>query len=166
MTLKDELGCIDKRIANPTTGLPEEVFEFITTVTPMINVDLLIKNESGKVLMTWRDDICGCGWHIPGGIIRYKESIKDRILAVARNELNTDVIFDEKPIMINEIMMPQRVRGHFISLLYKCYIKEGFVINNEKSENEVGFVSWIAEKPDNMVMGQREIYKDLWNKIY
>jgi colanic acid biosynthesis protein WcaH len=41
----------------------------------MVNVDLFISDDQGRVLLTWRDDeIFGAGWHIPGGMIRYKET--------------------------------------------------------------------------------------------
>lgn len=167
MSLKEQLEEIDKQIDNPSMGLPEEVFEFATTITPMINVDLLIKDKEGRVLMSWRDDICGTGWHIPGGIIRYKENIKDRILAVAKRELGTVVSFDEAPLMINEIMMPHRVRGHFISLLYRCYVDKDFDINNGNLKNtDPGYLSWLSENPGNIVMGQKDIYKDLWDEKY
>ena len=71
-------------IPNAQTGLPEELFYFVSQLTPLINVDLLIKNQQGQTLLTWRDDrFHGPAWHIPGGIIRFKEKIEDRILKVA-----------------------------------------------------------------------------------
>lgn len=43
----------------------------------MVNVDLLIKNvSSNETLLTWREDeYYGPGWHVPGGIVRFKETI-------------------------------------------------------------------------------------------
>lgn len=79
MILTKALDLIEKQIKDPTVGLPEEVFLFISRITPMINVDLLIKDESGRTLLSWRDDYTGKGWHVPGGIIRYKEKIDTRI---------------------------------------------------------------------------------------
>ncbi|MBI5579768.1 MAG: NUDIX domain-containing protein [Deltaproteobacteria bacterium] len=109
-------------VQNPSKGLPEEVFLFVTRITPMINVDLLIKNEKNQTLLTWRDDdYYSPGWHVPGGIIRYKETIDDRIRAVAKNELGAEVRFNHVPIAINEVIHETRKnRGHFISLLYRC----------------------------------------------
>ena len=52
--------------------LPAKEFLEISKKTPLINVDLLIENEDGDVLLSWRDDeYCGTGWHIPGGIIHH-----------------------------------------------------------------------------------------------
>ncbi len=113
---------LKSKINNPEIGLPEEVFLFLTCITPVINVDLLIKNTNSHTLLTWRDDgIESPGWHIPGGIIRYKETIHDRIKAVAMLELGSSVNFKTEPLAINEFINPSRkVRGHFISLLYEC----------------------------------------------
>lgn len=89
-------------------------------MTPLVNVDLLIKDEQNRSLLTWRDDkyYAPC-WHVPGGIIRYKETIADRINAVAASELLTRIKSKKDSLAINEVIHPsRRARGHFISLLY------------------------------------------------
>ena len=50
-------------------GLPEELFLYVSSITPLVNVDLLIKDDRGRALLTWRDDsYYGPDWHVPGGI--------------------------------------------------------------------------------------------------
>ncbi|QER42859.1 NUDIX hydrolase [Thermodesulfobacterium sp. TA1] len=121
MTLKELIEKIESFIANPSEGLPEEIFLLISRITPLINVDLLIKNEKNETLLTWREDkYYGPGWHVPGGIIRYKEKIEERINKVALIELGAKVEFEAEPLCINEIIVERKERGHFISLLYKC----------------------------------------------
>ena len=64
----------------PANGLPEEVFLAVSRMTPMVNVDLLIDNEAGHTLLTWRQDAFhGPGWHVPGGIVHYGEKLGDRV---------------------------------------------------------------------------------------
>jgi colanic acid biosynthesis protein WcaH len=89
---------------------------------PLVNVDLLVQDESRRTLLTWRDDeFYGPGWHVPGGIIRFQESLAQRIRKTARSELGTDVEFSPGPVAIREFIDFQRqTRGHFISLLYRC----------------------------------------------
>lgn len=113
---------LESRIGNPSMGLPEDIFLFASRITPLLNVDLLIRDDRNQTLLTWRDDgYYPPGWHVPGGIVRYKERIRDRILAVAREELGIDIQFGEDPLAINEVIHPsRRVRGHFISLLFQC----------------------------------------------
>jgi ADP-ribose pyrophosphatase YjhB (NUDIX family) len=126
MTLPDAVHLLDDFCADPTTGLPEDIFLFVSRVTPLVNVDLLIKDADHRTLLTWRSDqYYGAGWHIPGGIIRYKETAHQRIREVAREELDATVDFDPAPIAVTESIAPERNRGHFISLLYRCRLTSG-----------------------------------------
>ena len=106
---------------DPRRGLPEDVFLFVSRITPLINVDLLIQDDRSRTLLTWRDDeFFGSGWHVPGGIIRYKEPVADRIRTCAREELGADVSCDPAPLLVSESIRAQNTRGHFISLLFRC----------------------------------------------
>ena len=40
-----QIKIIEKKIKNPKKGLPEKIFLFLSRISPMINVDLLIKNK-------------------------------------------------------------------------------------------------------------------------
>jgi len=122
MEMNKVIDCLESSIINPQKGLPEDIFLFVSRLTPMINVDLLIKNEQKHTLLIWRDDgYWTPGWHIPGGIIRYKEKISDRINAVAECELGAAIECKEHLLSVSEIIdLAQKNRGHFISLLYEC----------------------------------------------
>jgi colanic acid biosynthesis protein WcaH len=122
LELRELINIIESFIENPTNGLPEDIFLFISRITPIVNVDLLIKNEQNHTLLTWRDDgYYSPGWHVPGGIVRFKETIAERIRAVAKNELGAEVDFNKTPLAINEVIHSARKnRSHFISFLYQC----------------------------------------------
>jgi len=147
------------RIIDPSTGVGTDALDVISCLTPIVNVDLLIKNKDGKVLVSWRDDkVCGSGWHLPGGIVRYKESLLERVHKTAITELGVDVIVDESPLEINEIMLDQDIRGHFISILFKCEPFKDIHINNEISLIP-GVLHWYDYGQDKLlVKGQRDIY--------
>lgn len=112
-------------IPDPRNGLPLEAFYFVSQLTPLVNVDLLIKNKIGQTLLSWRhDSFHGPAWHIPGGIIRFKERIEDRIAKVAETELGCRVRSSSDPIhVIGMINKKREIRGHFISLLYHCELE-------------------------------------------
>lgn len=122
MKLPELIAGLEFHIENPAGGLPEDVFRLVSRLTPLVNVDLLIRNERGQTLLTWRhDDFYGPGWHVPGGIVRFKEKFADRIAAVAANEIGAGVSHDDAPLAIHEIVSPTRsTRGHFLSILYAC----------------------------------------------
>lgn len=116
------LKALQETITEPEKGLGEELFLFVSTLTPMVNVDLLIKDQGGRTLLLWRDDsYYRAGWHVPGGVVRYKERFSERIRAVSRTEVGADVVFEPQPRAVNEIIHPDwKERGHFISLLFGC----------------------------------------------
>jgi ADP-ribose pyrophosphatase YjhB (NUDIX family) len=119
--LRNSIEALEAAVGDPRRGLPEDVFRFISRITPLITVDLLIQDDRSRTLLTWRDDeFYGPGWHLPGGIIRYKESAADRIRACAREELDADVSSDPGPLLVSESMREQDTRGHHISLLFRC----------------------------------------------
>jgi colanic acid biosynthesis protein WcaH len=120
MNIQDALSVLQTHVS-PGQDLPEDLFLFVSTVTPLVNVDLLIKDERNRTLLTWRhDEFYGSGWHIPGGIIRYKEHAQERIQKVAGHELGCSVAAEPVPILIIENFSAERERGHFISMLYRC----------------------------------------------
>jgi ADP-ribose pyrophosphatase YjhB (NUDIX family) len=120
MSFRDT-AAIESAIGDPRDGLPEDIFLFVSRITPLINVDLLIQDDRGRTLLTWREDgHFGSGWHVPGGVIRYKEAAADRVRACAREELAADVSFDPAPVFVMETIIDKRDRGHAVSLLFRC----------------------------------------------
>jgi len=161
MKINDALELIDASISNPSEGLPEDIFLFISRYTPLINVDLLIIDDSNRILLSWRDDeYCGTGWHVPGGIIRFRETLEHRILKVAETEIGTAVKFDATPMAINQIFIKERnTRGHYISLLYRCTVPENFIPQNAGlKEDAPGYLKWHDVFPENMIT-VHHIYK-------
>ena len=125
MTLQEAIAALAP-YAQPGKDLPEELFLFVSTLTPLVNVDLLIKDKQNRTLLTWRDDeFYGAGWHVPGGIVRYKEHAHERLVKVAETELGCSIKFGNVPALITESFSPSRERGHFVSLLYRCTLDTG-----------------------------------------
>ena len=116
----NSIKLLEKYAQKPTKGLPEDIFYFVGRLTPYVNVDLIIRCPINGVLLTWRNDkFSGKGWHIPGGIIRFKEKIKERIKKVGKNELGIKIYKFKGPIEINEI------------IVYNCFLS---AINKKKKK--------------------------------
>lgn len=160
MNIHEAIKFLDKQILNPSLGLPEEVFLFISRLTPMVNVDLLIKDENGRILLSWRNDpFHDAGWHLPGGIVRFKEKFEQRVLKVAETEIGSVVKFDPVPIAINQIILSQKTRGHFISLLYRCFLSSEFIPKNTGlTPEDKGYLMWHNFCPENLV-NVHEMYR-------
>ena len=143
-------------IADPTLGLPQDVFDFVRQVTPLINVDLLIRDAAGAVLLAWRDDDFYVGWHVPGGIIRFRETMASRIEAVARLELGATVTAEASPCDV--LQQCHHRRGHFISLLFACMLvgrpTRAFARFDEDGR-EAGALRWFDAMPPDIIAVHR-----------
>ena len=153
MTIQEAIKYLEGQIVDPRVGLPSEIFYFITRLTPMVNVDLLIKDEDRRSLLSWRDDeFSGSGWHIPGGIVRYKEKMENRLNEVAKQEIGINVQFYPEPLVLNQAFVPHKTRGHFISFLYKCFIPGNFHPDNGSlTKRDLGYLEWQETCPQDIV---------------
>lgn len=152
--LTELLKQVSRQIEDPKKGLPEEIFLFATEITPMVNVDLLIRDEDGSILLSWRDDqFYGKGWHVPGGILRLKESFEERIQKTALNEIGCKVYSADRPLEIVPIVVNEmKTRGHFITFVYECKLPDGVAINNGmKTETDAGYLAWHKKCPNNIL---------------
>ena len=146
---------------NPEQGLGEELFLTISSLVPIVNVDLLVYNSKGQFLLTKRNDPhCGKGWHVPGGCIRFKETCEERIRKVALKELGiSQISFDKNPIKVFEIIEhehrpieKQNERAHFITLVYKCYVDDSYIIDNDSlTDEDAGFIKWFDKLPVDLL---------------
>lgn len=156
---------------SPDKGLGEELFLFVSSLVPIVNVDLLVYNSKGQFLLTKRNDPhCGIGWHVPGGCIRFKETLDTRIRNVAKSELGLiDFTYEKDSIKVFEIFSTeerhidnQNERAHFITIVYKCYAPDGFEpCNGDKTESDVGYAKWFDTLPNDFLSIQ-ECYKELF----
>lgn len=152
-------------------GLAYDTFLFASTITPLINVDLFITDEKGRLLLSWRDDKhCGTGWHIPGSIIRHGESIFDRLRACAIEEIGIDIEFADEPIKISEIHLNQEERNHFISLLYQGKIDSAAIsaLPLDARDYAPENLKWFDSYPEEGIVYSQEVYvefiKEWFNK--
>ena len=154
INMSDAISYLQKQVPNPSQGLPDEVFYYISSTTPLINVDLMIKDECGRILLSWRDDqYSGKGWHIPGGIIRFKETIEERIYQVSINEVGCVVEYDPVPLTVKQVIHKDRnKRAHFISLLFNCRLPGCYQPDNHGlTLEDPGYLMWHYGVPEQFL---------------
>ena len=151
-------------------GLGKDLFEFLSSLTPIVNVDLLVYNDKSQFLLSRRNDpYSGCGWHVPGGCIRFRETIDGRLRKTALQELGLiEFKYNKDPIKVFEIFSNEKrdianqdERAHFISIVYKCYVPFSYSLNNEgKQESDAGFLKWFYKLPEDFLDIQ-QCYKEI-----
>lgn len=102
------------------TYLSDEDYNFIYSRSPRVTVDLYIVNSSGGILLTKRDiEPYKDHWHLPGGRIKFKETVSDAIIRIAHAELGINL---PTGIYAGYIQFLDEVQGgnqrHSISLVH------------------------------------------------
>ncbi len=115
------------------------VFKALCKSVPMIAIDIAVMPDKDHVLLTYRDDEFFRGWHIPGSILLYKETIDHAIQRVIKSELKIKVT---KPKFLNYFSYGAN-REHGVALLFiaepKGYlsVKDGKVFPLSKVPKEL-----------------------------
>ena len=157
--IQDAIKTIRNAEIDASCGMSEELFMMISGLIPICNVDLLIENSKGQILLSWRDDdVFEKGWHIPGGCMRYGESFEKRIQETATRELGQSVTFEADPIAVKNVYgngginIHKRERGHHIALLFRCrLVDESKIKINDAGELKNGDLRWFDSLPDNIL---------------
>jgi len=142
-------------------GLPEDVFLTVSTLVPIVNVDLLILDENKRILLIRRNDpFFGEGWHIPGGCVRFRETMAQRVDKTALSELGCAVTFDPTPIAVRDVIIDEQRealvfnnhRAHHLAVLFRCQLPAGYDYDNGgKAEKEPGFIKWFDCLPADLL---------------
>lgn len=71
--------------------LPDETFKSVIQHTPLISIDLIVRNEQGEVLLGKRVNAPAKGyWFVPGGRLRKNETLDDAFVRLVREELGIE----------------------------------------------------------------------------
>ena len=153
-----------------TVGIGKTLFESLSRLTPAVSVELIIKSHDKQgSLLTWRDDeLYGPGWHVPGGVVRFKETLTSRVEKVLENEIAAPASKIEGPIGFHEIFNEKRdKRGHFICFVYKVFLIEDPPLRTKAQDGVItgGSWRWFSECPDNLIENQRSLVKYIDGKF-
>ena len=94
--------------------LPQDIFEVVIRSTPLVSIDIILKNTIGEVLLGKRNNRPAKGnWFVPGGRV-----LKDEPL---------DVAF--KRLIQNELALKEEVSSKFRGV-YQHFYDDNFLGNN------------------------------------
>lgn len=110
--------------------LPDKIFKSVIQHTPLISIDLIVRNEQGEVLLGKRVNAPAKGyWFVPGGRVRKNETLDDAFVRLVREELGIEsgvTRADAKFLGVFEHFYDDCVYGnevttHYIVLAYNIY---------------------------------------------
>ena len=162
----EELQVLEGLLAKLSGGgayLPWPLFRFITEVTATPNVDLVVHDAAKGVLLAWRDDPFGAGWHVPGSIIRHREEIAHRIAACATEEFGCALEVAAGPFALVQIFDDL---GHSVSLCFKAKLAGdlGKPVRNPHDSPKAGDLCWFLEPPEQLYPSHL-VYRDLLGTV-
>jgi 8-oxo-dGTP diphosphatase len=103
-------------------GLIFKVIALLTLgqISPMLSACLIIERD-GKILLIDRAD--GLGYTIPGGIVRYRETIEQCVVREVREETGYEVVIDALVGVYSSLKRDPRFRA--VSIAYRGTITGG-----------------------------------------
>ena len=153
-TLEGLLSRLAEPGAAPGATLPPALFGFMTELVATANVDLLVEDGERGVLLAWRDDANGRGWHVPGSIIRHREALAHRIAACAADEFGCALAVAPGPAALIEIFDD---RGHSVSLVFRARLagEPGRRLVGDWETPAPGDLGWFRTLPAAMYPSHR-----------
>ena len=172
----DEIELLDKitsRLAGAAgKELGTTLYHFCSALMPSVNVDVILRDEEDRFLLSWRDDeFYGPGWHVPGGVLRHKETLASRVVHVLNRELSIESVgladHLSNPAQLREIFHPERcVRGHFLSILFDLKLSQ---VNPDLKQQQVisnGRIEFFRVPPKNLIKEHARLYGDYFAKNF
>ena len=106
--------------------LPPAEFAQVVRLTPLVSVDLVVRNAAGEMLVGWRRNRPARDtWFVPGGRVGKDERIADAFARLAREELDAALtIADARFLGVFEHLYDDNFAGepgfgtHYIVLAY------------------------------------------------
>ena len=125
--------------------LPDETFKSVIQHTPLISIDLIVRNQQNEVLLGKRINAPAKDyWFVPGGRVRKNETLDDAFVRLVREELGIEsgvTRADAKFLGVFEHFYDDCAFGadvstHYIVLTYIIEINQKIEILKLRQHNE------------------------------
>ena len=139
-------------------NLDDKTFLEIVKSTPLVSIDLVMRNTAGEVLLGKRVNRPAKGdWFVPGGRIRKNEHIWDSISRISKAELGVSVtrgnlrflgVFEH--IYDDNFFEEEEVKTHYVVLAYECHLEDDarIELDSQHSETKWWSVKELLNSPD------------------
>lgn len=133
--------------------LSRKEFDTIYSKVPRLTVEIIIKNDLGDIYLTKRAiEPCKGKWHLPGGTVRYAESMSDTTKRITKRELGIDVKTLKN---VGYIEYPSHYNNGLdspVGIVFEVLSFEGSLSLNEESQTG----QWFNKLPSKMHEEQDE----------
>lgn len=109
--------------------LDENTFKTVITSTPLISIDLVVKNSDSQYLLGYRNNRPAKGyWFVPGGRILKDETMDQAFIRLCKIELGLDLIRSEAKFLgpfehfYGDYVFGDNVSTHYVVLGYEIEV--------------------------------------------
>ncbi len=135
-------------------------FLHIVDATPLVSIDLILRNESGEVLLGRRANRPAQGmWFVPGGRIRKNERVNDALKRISQRELGVTIgqakllgVFDH--IYPDNFLGAPGVNTHYVVLGMEAELPGGLTFTVDDQHEEL---KWWAVKE---LLGEPSVHEN------
>jgi colanic acid biosynthesis protein WcaH len=135
--------CVNQGLFEATMLLPPDKFLQIVEATPLVSVDLIIRNPAGEILLGKRNNPPAQDfWFVPGGRIRKNEQISEALQRVCRAELHADLakatllgVYDH--LYEDNFLNQPGIGTHYVVLGFECALQQGQTVRPDPQHSEV-----------------------------
>jgi colanic acid biosynthesis protein WcaH len=137
-----------------------EQFLHIVDATPLVSIDLVIRNERGEVLLGWRvNRPAQNSWFVPGGRIRKNERVKEALHRISQRELGVTIaeakllgVFDH--IYEDNFLGAPKVNTHYVVLGFSAELASQTAFT---ADDQHGELKWWSV-PD--LLASRDVHEN------
>ena len=111
--------------------LDNNTFETVIDSTPLISIDLVVKNPQGQALLGFRTNRPAQGyWFVPGGRIQKNESMKNAFIRLCQNELGLTCTIVQATFLgpyehfYDDSVFGEHISTHYVVLGYEIIVDE------------------------------------------
>jgi colanic acid biosynthesis protein WcaH len=131
--------------------IDKEDFLKIIDLTPLVSIDLIIKNNKDEYLLGKRTNRPARGyWFVPGGRIRKNEKTEDAIKRISAAELGVEITLSDAQlygaydhIYDDNCFSEKSINTHYVVLAYTATIGDTFDI---KMDAQHSMMKWWTEE--------------------
>lgn len=117
--------------------LSDQVFLDVIETTPLVAIDLIVRNPEGSILLGLRNNKPAQGyWFVPGGRIQKNERLSDAFGRLCRGELALDMDFEDAKLIgvydhiyEDNFLDVEGIGTHYVTLGYELSLPQGIDVS-------------------------------------
>lgn len=123
--------------------LEDEQFKQVINVTPLISIDLVLRDDTGRILLGLRRNRPASGfWFVPGGRIFKNERVEDAFFRITQAELGVSYSVDNSQFLgvyqhlYDDCVFGADVDTHYVVLAFEIKLDRDLIDQLPKNQHQ------------------------------